>query len=639
LLAAVAFAVMGAVFASHGLVTPGALINHAHPAIEWSAWLTLFSGGFLFALASLDRPDRPSTRLPVRRIIFATVGATILYLAVAAFAPGWLDQLGAQVDPWHKQIIAFLTFILWVFATWRLWQSWRMTHARVDGVLAFVALWLAQATISMHGFPIWQLSWWLYHFVLLASFLASVYVLVSEYEQARQFRLLPYYTAASLIFTSFLALLASDLFARFAYQTAASQIESDAADQISNLSQAITGALPAEATAADIRDIVTTQLVSLPIGNVVVYDDRGKVLYPNDPQYPTIVPDDVRPAYGQALDGVQTVQIRSPDEPPIGYKPGQNVHLVLTFVPFSGRKVDGPPMGVIETIREAPELTGAILRSRNAGLGITALTMTGLFMALLLVVHRANGIINSRTTELSQAYSNLRRAEAMRDDLTHMIVHDLRNPLSSISASLDLLNMAGDRVGPETRHQYLDIARSGIRRLAGLIDNILTVSKLESGNFQLRRKPVQLNQLLQERLQEFAPRAAAEKKQLLLECSPEWVASLDAELIGRVVDNLLGNAFKYTSTGEGKIEVFVHSQDRRYIFHVRDNGEGIADEHKQKIFEKYGQAPNQHAEHKGTGLGLTFCRMVVEAHGGEIIVQDAPGGGSDFVFWLPQTPQ
>jgi len=99
---------------------------------------------------------------------------------------------------------------------------------------------------------------------------------------------------------------------------------------------------------------------------------------------------------------------------------------------------------------------------------------------------------------------------------------------------------------------------------------------------------------------------------------------------------LIGNAFKYTAEGTGRIGVSGYAEDGRVAVHVIDNGEGVPDVYKDKIFSKFVQAPDEkRALRKGTGLGLAFCRLVVEAHGGEITVQDAPGGGSDFVLWLP----
>jgi len=165
-LAAAAFAVIGTIFFSHGIATTGALIDHFHPALAWSAWLTLFGGGALFAVAGLDGPNGAPKWMPVRWIIYAAVIGVLSYSAIAAFAPDILSYIDKQVAPWHKDTIFFITLLLWLFAAWRLWQTWRVTHSWVDGALAGVAFWLATATVSMHRYPVWNLSWWLYHAVL-----------------------------------------------------------------------------------------------------------------------------------------------------------------------------------------------------------------------------------------------------------------------------------------------------------------------------------------------------------------------------------------------------------------------------------------------------------------------------------------
>jgi len=510
-LAAVAFVVMGAIFFTHGLATPGAVIGYVHPAIGWSAWLTLFSGSAIFALASLDDPDRLPFRLSVRRITQVIIAAVSLYFAVALFTPQLLNWINTNGDPWHRWLVFYASFGLWLFAAFRLGLVWWSNGSRVDGTLALVAYWLGCATISMHQFPVWQLSWWLYHFNLLVGFLVTVYVLLVEYEQAREFRLVRYYLATSLIMTALIALAASYFFAEFSQET-------------------------------------------------------------------------------------------------------------LTAV----------------TSQAAPDLTMAILQARTAGLLIMAVSMGVLFGILLLVINRADGIITTRTTELAVAYENLRQAESMRDDLTNMIVHDLRSPLSTIYGSLGLARHINGEELSEANTHYIDQALRASERMTGLIDDILTVSKIEAGQFEPRIEFASVTQLLSDRLGAFADQAAEENKQLMLNCPTELNVPVDYNMIGRVVDNLVSNAIKYTDDG-GQIQVSAWTNDEQLFVRVRDDGEGIPDDYKQRIFEKFAQAPNaaENPNRTGTGLGLTFCERVVQLHHGRIWVEDAPGGGSDFIVRLP----
>lgn len=641
-LAAVAFAVIGSVFFSHGVATPGALINHSHPAVQWSAWMTLLLSGMLLAIAGLDAPGRSPTWLAARPISYGVAAIVACYLLIAFLAPHWLEQIGerASRNPWIQRSIFSLTLAAWLVAAWHFQRIWRHTRSRVDGALAFVSIWLAQATISMHQFPLWNLSWWLYHFLLLASFLTTVYILVNEYEHARQFSLLRYYLAIALIITALLALLGSALVARFSYETLVRQIESSSGEWIDMLTQEIGNSLPANRSDTADLALVGGRLVALEIGDVVVYDTNGQVVYLANPGYSALRASEWHHAYEQALMGAQIVQVQEPGEAAAGYRSARQNHLVLIFAPIASQQIaNGRPFGVVQIIREAPDVTVAILRARNMGLGITALMMMILFVALLLVVWRADRIIASRTQELRQAYRDLRRSEKLRTDLTNMIVHDLRTPLSTISASLALLGQ-GEHQAPADKHERLtSMARNASTRLIGLIDDMLTVNKYESGMLSLNCEPTQLIDLLTARLDNFSVQAVSQHKEISLDCPDDLEVMLDRSLIGRVIDNLLSNALKYTITHQGKIMVSAQRENGRVIIRVEDNGEGIPDDHKLKIFEKYMQAPNAQAGpgRKGTGLGLAFCQMVVTAHKGEISVQDTPGGGSTFVFWLPLT--
>jgi signal transduction histidine kinase len=217
-----------------------------------------------------------------------------------------------------------------------------------------------------------------------------------------------------------------------------------------------------------------------------------------------------------------------------------------------------------------------------------------------------------------------------------MIAHDLRNPLTSIIASLDLIGRAASDGQAELRTRFVSSAKDATLRMTTLIDDMLSVSKIESGELKPQITPVALAELLADRVGGFAAQAQTQNKQLTFNCPPELIVPLDPSLIGRVVDNLISNAFKYTEERTGHIQVSGCAESGRVFVHVIDNGEGVPDAYKDSIFARFVQAPDaRRSLRKGTGLGLAFCRLVVEAHGGEIAVADAPGGGSDFVLWIP----
>jgi NtrC-family two-component system sensor histidine kinase KinB len=292
----------------------------------------------------------------------------------------------------------------------------------------------------------------------------------------------------------------------------------------------------------------------------------------------------------------------------------------------------------LATVREAPELTQATVASRGAGLALAGLSLGALFGVLLIIVRRADQLITARTRELEQAYADLRRAEDLRDDLTRMIVHDLRTPLTAITANLDLMGKTlHNPAYQDAPPRFLTSAKAAGQRMTGMIDDLLNVSKFEAGELRPAMAPVYLPTLLNEKAEAFRPQAEKEGKTLRVQAASELpLVMADAGLIGRVVENLISNAFKYTESG-GAIEVRVEPGGP--VVHVRvcDDGQGIPAEYHSRIFDKFVQVtgPNGSPLRKGTGLGLAFCRMAVTAHGGQIGVESTPGQGSIFTFTLP----
>ena len=416
-LTAAAFVVIGSIFFSHGLATPGALIDHLHPAITWSAWLTLFGGGALFACAALDGPNGAPKWMPVRTIIYASVAGVLVYSAIAAFAPDMLTYIDDHVAPWHRDTIFVLTLLMWGFASFKLWQTWRVTRNRVDGALAFVAFWLGTATVSMHRFPVWNLSWWLYHVVLLVAFIATAVMLLIQYEQLRQFQLSRYFLAVALIVTALLALAASALFTQFSYDTLVTEVQGTAENTASNLATGLASELPDVTDAkmlddiserVDIDKILTYRIQNLPIEDIYMYATNRSLQYPGGYDTTGPVSMDLE-AFRAAKDGDTLSIIHAPDSAPSSYAPTSNAHVIETYAPMhAGGKADGPVVGVLVTIEEVPSLDKAIINARITGLLIGALTMGLLFLALLSVVMRADNIITLRTDDLRRVSAQLK---------------------------------------------------------------------------------------------------------------------------------------------------------------------------------------------------------------------------------------
>jgi signal transduction histidine kinase len=243
-----------------------------------------------------------------------------------------------------------------------------------------------------------------------------------------------------------------------------------------------------------------------------------------------------------------------------------------------------------------------------------------------------------RSQELAHAYVDLRQVETMRDDLTRMIVHDMRSPLTVISNSLDMITLAEkNEVVANSMPVLLDGSRSAVKRIMGMIEDLLHVSKFEAGEMRPMFRIVTTQRFLKRKEETFLSLAEKEQKKFSLNMPDDLPGiTVDEDLIERVLDNLIYNAFKYTET-DGHIEVNVRIQDRSLLIEIRDDGQGIPAEYHERIFDKFVQVTSANGEplRKGTGLGLAFCRLAIEAHGGKIWVDSEPEQGSVFSFTLP----
>jgi len=232
-----------------------------------------------------------------------------------------------------------------------------------------------------------------------------------------------------------------------------------------------------------------------------------------------------------------------------------------------------------------------------------------------------------------QTHLQLRRLERLRDDLTHMLIHDLRNPLAVICCFLDFLEFHEAQTLSANAQELVTVARRSAEDLLNMIASLLDVSKIGAGEMKPQREPCDLHALL--RAVVAATQPLPDNRTVTLDApEPSLTLTLDAGLIRRVLQNLLSNALKYTPPG-GNVRIVVTPSPGEIRVAVTDTGPGIAPEHQQRIFEKFGQVEDRQ-NRQGTGLGLTFCKLAVEAHGGCIGVESDVGQGSTFWLTLPR---
>jgi signal transduction histidine kinase len=236
--------------------------------------------------------------------------------------------------------------------------------------------------------------------------------------------------------------------------------------------------------------------------------------------------------------------------------------------------------------------------------------------------------------ERQENYRKIKGLEKIKDDLTHMIIHDLKSPLGMILMTFDLLHGKGHL---PARHQKLveSALRSG-KDMSRMIQNLLDIGKMEEGKLGLHPRTLAIDRFMESMLTGVREGNLLEGRSLrFVNRSPGVQLTIDVDMMQRVFTNLIGNAVKHTPPN-GSIEVRLEREadrDEARIL-VVDNGRGIAKEYHQKIFEKFEQI-NIKDQAAGSGLGLTFCKLAVEAHGGRIWVESEPGNGSTFHVELP----
>lgn len=244
---------------------------------------------------------------------------------------------------------------------------------------------------------------------------------------------------------------------------------------------------------------------------------------------------------------------------------------------------------------------------------------------------------SQQNVQLDRAFSDLKRAESMRDGLTEMLVHDLRTPLTTLLGPLQMLHAGalGELSAEQT--ELVAMSHGSGERLLKLVNELLDISKMEAGELKIKAQPVEIEALFHEARRELATGEATAP--LSTEIAPDLPPVYgDRDLLVRILINLLSNALKFTPK-DGKVTLSAArdaTNPNFARFEVRDSGEGIPAEDLEKIFDKFGQVETRKAGRKmSTGLGLTFCKLAVETHGGKIWVESEVGQGSVFRFTIP----
>lgn len=226
--------------------------------------------------------------------------------------------------------------------------------------------------------------------------------------------------------------------------------------------------------------------------------------------------------------------------------------------------------------------------------------------------------------------------DSLREDLTAMIYHDLRSPLSNIISSLDMLGAILPIDGSPSLKSIFNIANRSTERMQRLISSLLDINRLEAGQPITNQKAVEVKNLVDTAVGAVQPLLDGKQQTMEVKmsgpCPSIWA---DEDMARRVLINIIENGIKFTPA-RGKLFVEVQPGESWVQFTVEDTGPGIPMEARDKIFDKFVRLQMDRST-KGLGLGLAFCRLAVQAHGGRIWIEGSSGRGSRFCFTLPTT--
>jgi len=252
------------------------------------------------------------------------------------------------------------------------------------------------------------------------------------------------------------------------------------------------------------------------------------------------------------------------------------------------------------------------------------------------VVVDARQLVNQVST-LQSEKQQLLELQRLRQETSDLIVHDLRNPLQNILGTLQLMPMVLPESVWQENRELLEIAMYGCERMQLLINTLLDVARMENGEMHLELSSISLPSLIEGLTRRMTGFTRGDIKLELSFADSLPAVMADQNLLERILTNLVDNAVKHTPLG-GTVALAVKAQEKEILVSVADTGPGIPPNERERIFERFAQTTGEKGRRRGFGLGLTFCRLAVSAHGGRIWVEPGnQGKGSRFVFTLPLT--
>jgi signal transduction histidine kinase len=243
--------------------------------------------------------------------------------------------------------------------------------------------------------------------------------------------------------------------------------------------------------------------------------------------------------------------------------------------------------------------------------------------------------VDEATAQLRDANEHLKELDQLKNEFLSMATHQLNTPLTVVDGYLTLIN-DGVVSEPAERKDYLDKTLERVRAMKRMVSDFLNISRIETGKFIIDVKPTDINKMVSEEVNGLGP--SAKEKEVFLHFIPPKhpvpMVEIDEQKTRQAVMNLIDNAIYYTPKGE--VKVYLEADKEFVAFKVVDNGIGVPEKQKDKLFQKFYRAENAKLERpNGNGVGLFLVKRVAEDQGGKIIFESAEGKGSTFGFTLP----
>ena len=295
-------------------------------------------------------------------------------------------------------------------------------------------------------------------------------------------------------------------------------------------------------------------------------------------------------------------------------------------------QVEGVRLGELVRDNEIHQLLARCQEEKSRHEAHVSLIMPRRYLSAIATPLDNNGGVLLTLHDLTRT----RQVETSQREFVSNVSHELRNPMASIKAMVETLE-SGAVNDPQVALDFLSRMRGDVDRINGLVNDLLELSRMESGQFNIEAEPIALAPLVQAVRKQFEAVAASQEvevKEELDDDLPQIMA--DGEKLTQVFVNLLENALKFTPPG-GEIRILAETEEEHVQIVFKDTGVGVAPQHLPHLFERFYKV-NRSRRDSGTGLGLSIVKQLVEAHGGRITVESKEGEGCAFTFTLPRAP-